>query len=107
MTNRITTNKEIITLVAMGLFTMLAMGYINSVFAKEINTLDFKYSVHITDVIPYYTYQGISKVLTGGSESMEDQDVIRLIIQDTDFYAVYNNGYDNTFQFSGIYQSGV
>jgi hypothetical protein len=73
----------------------------------ELNTSDFKYNIHITDIIPYYTYQGISAVLSNGQDSLEDQDVVRLVIQDTNFYAVYNNNYDNTFQFAGIYENGI
>ena len=108
MSNRI--NLKISGMVSMVAFLIVlsTSGYINSVHAQELNTLDFKYSVHITDIIPYYTYQGISKVLSNGELSFEDQDTIRLIIEDTDFYAVYNNANDNTFQFAGIYQgSGV
>lgn len=100
--NNINLTMGIIAMFIASVYTVV--GEIYQPVNGELNTSDFKYSVHITDVIPYYTYSGISKVLTGGEESMEDQDVIRLIIQDTDFYAVYNNGYDSTFQFAGIYQ---
>lgn len=102
------TTNQIKTVFAMsGIIAILAAVSGLSAVNAELNTSDFEYSLHITDVIPFYTYQGISKVLTNGQESLEDQDVIRLVIQDSDFYAVYNNGYDNTFQFVGIYQNGA
>ena len=74
----------------------------------ELNTNDFEFSIHITDVIPFYTWNGISKVLTDNERSFEDIDTIRLIIQDTNYYAVYNNNVsDNTFEFVGIYENGA
>ena len=98
MTNRITTllrgitNKEIITLMAIGLFTMLTMGYINSVQG-------LMYKVSATDIIPHYTYQGISVVLDP-SKSFEDIEGLNLLIEDTDIVAVYSNeGANGNFMF--------
>jgi hypothetical protein len=93
---------------AIAWITIGAIGSISEVLAtnEDLNTSDFEYIIHVTDVIPYYTYEGISKVLTNGEGSFEDVDTIRLIIADTNFYAVYNNGNDNTFQFAGIYENG-
>ena len=80
---------------------------VSAVQAKELNTNDFEYILHITDIIPTYSYQGVSKVLSNGDQSYEDIDVFRFIIQDTNYYAVYNNNYDNTFVFAGIYENGA
>jgi hypothetical protein len=98
--------------------TVLAMSVIIAISAiinqvstvqaqDELNTNDFQYTVHITDIIDHFTYAGISNFLSDGDQSFEDIDVFRLVIEDSNYYAVYNNNYDNTFQFAGIYQNGV
>lgn len=94
------------TVLAMSVIIAIS-AVINNPVSAELNTSDFQYSIHMTDLINYYTYSGISAVLTNGQYSLEDQDTIRLVIQDTNYYAVYNNGYNNTFTFSGIYENGA
>jgi enolase len=99
--NNKTTTSVLVIIIA----TILSVSIsVSAVQAKELNTNDFEYTLHITDIIPYYTYQGVSKVLSHGDQSFEDIDVFRFIIEDTNYYAVYNNNYDNTFVFAGIYE---
>ena len=100
-------NKNMVLIVS--LITIVASANLSTTTVKaELNINDFEFTIHITDVIPVYTWGGISKVLTDGERSFEDVDTIRLIIQDTNYYAVYNNNVsDNTFEFAGIYENGA
>jgi len=101
-------NNKTTSKITVAIAVMIALSAaIPSVTAKELNTNDFEYILHITDIIPTYSYQGVSKVLSNGDQSYEDIDVFRFIIQDTNYYAVYNNNYDNTFVFAGIYENGA
>ena len=104
--NTTTSNKTVLAIVGLSIAMIAAFG-MSTVNAKELNTNDFEYTLHATDIIPYYTYQGVSKVLSNGDASYEDIDVFRFIIEGTNYYAVYNNNYDNTFQFAGIYENGI
>ena len=80
---------------------------VTAVQANELNTNDFQYTVHITDIIPTYTYHGVSNFLSDNTQSFEDIDVFRFIIEDSNFYAVYNNDNSGNFVFSGIFESGA
>ena len=105
LTMNTTTNKITVAIAVM--IALSASISVSAVQAKELNTNDFEYTLHITDIIPYYTYQGVSKVLSNGDQSYEDIDVFRFIIEDTNYYAVYNNNYDGNFVFAGIYENGA
>lgn len=105
-------HSKIVTVLA--LFGLLSATILNNPSStvqaqeEELNTNDFQYTLHITDIIPYYTWDGMSKVLTNGDQSFEDIDVFRIVIEDTNYYAVYNNNVsENTFEFSGIYENGA
>ena len=57
------------------------------------------YKVAANDIIPNYTYQGISKVLDS-SKSFEDIQGVNLLIENTDIVAVYSNeGVNGNFMF--------
>lgn len=103
MINQINT---IIAIAAISLSALVPFGTL-VVNGQEFNTSDFEYTIHITDIIPYYTYSGISNVLTNHDTSFEDQSVIRLVVQDSNYYTVYNNDNSGNFIFSGIYENGA
>lgn len=74
--------------------------YIITPNGKKIS--DQEYRIHITDVIPFYTYQGISKLTN--DNSVEDVDVINFAIQNNDeFIAQYANDNNGNFVFVGIF----
>jgi len=61
------------------------------------------FKVHSNDIINHYTYQGMSKLLSGGENSYEDVDQIKLLIENTDMIAVYDNlGSNGNFVFQYI-----
>lgn len=94
--------------IVLSIAALSAISSMSTVQAQtELNTNDFEFTIHITDVIPYFTYGGMSNMLTDNERSFEDQDVMRLIIQDTNSYAVYNNDNSGNFVFAGIYENGA
>ena len=104
----LTMNTKIMSFAISLIIAVSVITTINNVSATELNTNDFEFTIHITDVIPFYTWNGISKVLTDSERSFEDIDTIRLIIENSNYYAVYNNNVsDNTFEFAGIYENGA
>ena len=102
-----TTQKQNVLAIVASIAILVSLNQVSAVQAAELNTNDFEYTLHITDIIPSYTYQGVSNILSDNQQSYEDIDVFRFIIQDSNYYAVYNNNYDNTFQFAGIYENGA
>ena len=105
--NNINMKQNVLATIAM-VAAISILSSLSTVQAEEINTNDFEFTIHITDVIPFYTWGGMSNFLTDSERSFEDIDTIRLIIQDTNYYAVYNNNVsDNTFEFAGIYENGA
>jgi hypothetical protein len=102
-----TQNKIKLLAVLTAMIAMSASAVSTVQAEEELNTNDFEFTVHITDIIDHFTYGGMSNMLTNNERSFEDQDVMRLIIQDTNYYAVYNNDYNNNFVFAGIYENGA
>jgi hypothetical protein len=98
--------QTVLSIVGLSIVILVAINGVSTVHA-ELNTNDFQYTVHITDIIPYYTYHGVSNFLSNNQQSFEDIDVFRFIIQDSNYYAVYNNDDSGNFVFSGIFENGA